>query len=102
MPLFPRAAAALKSFQMTWGNYRPWHESGWGYRTPHTPNRRPAGEPWANSAVSVCLGWAMQNFVLAEFQVEQKDGEGVWTPLPEHPLNLLVDDPNPYYDGDDL
>ena len=61
-----------------------------------------AGTLWLNSAVSICLGWIADNLPEPELQVYRTSADGTREPIPGHPLPALVDNPNPYYDGDTL
>jgi HK97 family phage portal protein len=63
---------------------------------------REAGDPRDNGAVAVCLGWIGDNFPEPRLMVERAAGEGPPVPVAGHALPRLVEDPNPYYDGDAL
>lgn len=63
---------------------------------------REVGDPALNSAVSICLNWIADQFPEPEFQVATRRQTKEWTPVPNHPLVKLINEPNGYYDGDAL
>jgi HK97 family phage portal protein len=69
----------------------------------HSPvnYEREAGDLWTNSAIASCLYWIFRAFPEADLQIVT-ELKGVVTPIPSHPMLLLVDGPNPYYGGDEL
>jgi len=64
---------------------------------------REAGDPTANGAVAICLGWIGDNFTEPEMIVEREaPGQELREVVRAHPLASLVANPNPFYDGDAL
>ncbi len=59
------------------------------------------GQPWANSAVMICLGWILRTFSEARFRVMIGEGEDAQE-VRNHPLPQLLRRPNPYYSGNAL
>ncbi len=60
------------------------------------------GDPALTSSVSICLNWIADQFPEPTLQAAYRFRNGNTRPIPEHPLPALIDNPNPYYDGDDL
>lgn len=107
--LLERIGAASKAARLVFT-----HSGGSGGGTAYASNslygtlpgtrydfHREVGTLWHNSAVSICLGWMIDNFAEPELQVTQKDGEGNETPIP-HALTDLLREPNQDYDGEAL
>lgn len=63
---------------------------------------RLAGDPTHNSAVAICLGWIGDNFPEPRLVIEKRAAAGPVEQLYEHAALSLVENPNPYYDGDAL
>lgn len=61
-----------------------------------------AGPLHLNGAISICLGWLVDNFVEPELAVYRRKADGVQERLSGHGLVELVANPNPHYDGDTL
>jgi HK97 family phage portal protein len=56
-----------------------------------------AGDLLENSVVALCLGWIADNIVEPVLQVQRQK-----ITVEGHPLPALLDQPNPFYDGDAL
>ena len=57
-----------------------------------------AGDPMQNSAVAACMNWIGTNWGDAPVKVGRLDG-GKFQPEPEHPLEILLDQPNEDFNG---
>ena len=112
-PLVSRIGRAFAEMRkrMVWpgvggsGSYGLYHGGyGWVGTLPGTNVNvaREVGDPALNGAVSICLNWIADQFPEPEFRVCRKKRDGTDQPIPRHPLPLLIDSPNPYYDGDAL
>lgn len=78
------------------GWYRPNPGSNFDYR-------REAGILWENSIILPCVKWAIKGFLEAPLICERTNAKGEWEKDTDgHPLIDLLDNPNPYYDGDTL
>lgn len=82
---------------------------GFGYGMPvvHLPGSQLnyaalAGSLWENSVVSIALGWIATNFPEPDLQITRMGKDGTRTPIPNHPLVELIQNPNDFYTGDDL
>lgn len=60
------------------------------------------GDPALSSSVSICLNWIADQFPEPLLEACYKFSNGNSRPIPNHPLPALIENPNPYYDGDDL
>jgi HK97 family phage portal protein len=109
MPSFiQRLGAATKAARLVFthngGSGYPGYGSNSLYGTlPGTQYKfeQEVGTLWSNSAVSICLGWMIDNFSEPEFQVTRKDGEGNEVAVP-HALTDLIQEPNDDYDAETL
>ncbi len=63
------------------------------------PYRRDVREGLDSGVVMAPINWILRNFTEAEL-VMQRKSDGMWAPLDTHPLVELVEQPNPFYDGD--
>lgn len=78
------------------GFYRPNPGSNFDYR-------REAGLLWENSIILACVKWAIRGFQEAPIVLERMDSNGKWEKDKDgHQVIELLDNPNPYYDGDTL
>lgn len=107
-PLLTRLGAAMKAARMQFSGMggQPYTTSAypWPSFLPGTRRdlQQDAGDPWRNSAVSICLNWIADNFPEPETQVVTTSRDGEQQPVPDHPLVALLKRPNPHYDGDAL
>jgi HK97 family phage portal protein len=46
--------------------------------------------------------WVMRTFTEAELVVQKRGDRGIWNNIADHDLEILIDQPNPFYDGDAL
>lgn len=46
--------------------------------------------------------WVMRTFVEAQLVVQSKRARDMWENRPDHDLEILIDEPNPFYGGDAL
>ncbi|MFW6089689.1 MAG: phage portal protein [Gemmatimonadota bacterium] len=63
--------------------------------------RTKIGDGRGANVVMAPIQWIQRTFTLAEPVVQERDGR-LWKPLPEHPAEERLSDPNPFYDGDTL
>jgi HK97 family phage portal protein len=56
------------------------------------------GDLWACPAAQACMNWIFRNGPQAPPIIQQRDAKGEWTVLPDHPLQILLERPNPQYD----
>jgi HK97 family phage portal protein len=104
--------AGLKAFRMAWssagggGTVRAGTVGGNWFGMPDVSRLLPgtltdwerlAGDVTENGVVAICLGWIADNIVEPALRVERDE-----VPVKAHPLVRLLEQPNPYYDGDAL
>jgi len=98
--IFNRIKAAARGFvypnSMTW--------SGRGSWLSVAPRSFPYWntDPLENSAVVNGLAWITRNFGQAEFQVYKQTRDGKEEEIINHPLQRLIERPNPFYGGQTL
>ena len=63
---------------------------------------RDVGDPSLNSTASICLNWIADQIIEAQFTVSRKKRDKTLEPQEGHALAELIENPNPYYDGDAL
>lgn len=63
-------------------------------------NLKDLGNGQSNSAVTACLQVLGVSFSEANLIIKSIDKEGVETTIPNHPMELLMQRPNPYMSGD--
>ena len=74
--------------------YKPGTAINWDYVT---------GGITDNPVAFTCLSIICENYVQAKIQIEQKvQGESEYKAIPDHPLQNLLNRPNPYYSWDYL
>lgn len=87
--------AAVVRFGTGWGTGWRWGgqlgSTVWDYE-------RAVGDGRGNAAVLACVRWMARTFPEAPARIRTRAGNDL-TPLPEHPLVVLLDRPNPYYSG---
>ena len=66
-------------------------------RTSYDYGRQVDG--WQQSIVMACVGWIQRTFPEAPLIVQERNSDGEWETVNEHPLTMLMNNPNPYYDG---
>jgi HK97 family phage portal protein len=88
----------FKQFSMQWssGPRWSWYSSG----RSRFDYRSEVGDGHNNSIVQACVLWFCRNFPEAPIRVSRLDDKGDPTPLPNHPLKLLLETPNPFYSGE--
>lgn len=106
------APMVFPSFGGDGGYGGAWTANGWGGNGGSwTGNYLPgaqydyaseAGELWRNSAVAACQRWVNDNFSEPTLIVQERDREGEWQTLADHPLLEQLAAPNPYYGTDEL
>src|SRR5215831_8618774 len=90
-----RAFSALAGRFPTGGYYGGWARNApWAWRQK-TDWTLEVGDGGGNSAVAACVTWVATTFPEAPLRVLDPEGE----PVPDHPLTQLIDNPNPWYDG---
>lgn len=111
--LAQRITRAFSSFRMRWGRYGAGATGGgytgqygrlWG-TLPGGEGKNYAqlvGDPELNSAASIGLNWIARQFVEPVGEVVYRNRKKESVPLESHPLTDLLNNPNPYYDGDTL
>ena len=105
LTLRARFGAAMKAAHLAFsGSGRPLWRS---WTTGTLPGARfdyekAAGDPTENSAVSICLGWIGDNFPEPRMIIERTGTAGPPDVRYEHPVLSLIENPNPFYDGDAL
>ncbi len=98
---FSRLRAVLKGFFGTKAadDFHPVNQvSDYLPRTRY-PYRRDVREGLDSGVVMAPINWILRNFTEAELTMQRKSA-GMWAPMETHPLVELVDNPNPFYDGD--
>ncbi|MDX1388271.1 MAG: phage portal protein [Acidobacteriota bacterium] len=65
------------------------------------PYSRKVGRGTRANVVMSPVSWVMRNFTEAEPLVRRRTG-GDWDYVDDHPLEILIDEPNKVYDGDTL
>jgi HK97 family phage portal protein len=75
----------------------------WGWANQLAPSaqydyRRGAGVLWENSIVLAGLKWESDAFTEAPFCVRKRKGPSAWEIVEGHPLTLLMQTPNPFWD----
>lgn len=63
-------------------------------------NLKDLGNGQSNSAVTACLQVLGVSFSEANLIIKSTDSEGVETTIPNHPMEILMQRPNPYMSGD--
>ena len=58
------------------------------------------GDLGGSSLIMAAVNWAGTVLPEAPIQVKKRKTPKVWEPIPDHPLEALVNRPNPYYSGD--
>jgi HK97 family phage portal protein len=95
---FRRAFASLKSFAMVFGgSTRYWWTSMGRTRFNYSQE---VGDTRTNSIVESCIQWICRTFPEAPVRVVEVNAKGESTPRPNHPFQLLLDTPNPFYPGE--
>lgn len=61
--------------------------------------RRDVGDGLNSNVVMAPVNWILRNFTEAELRMQRRT-KGMWEPLEDHAVVELVDEPNPFYDGD--
>jgi HK97 family phage portal protein len=98
MNVITRALASLKAaftmhFQRS-GAWGSWLMPGLSY-----DYSRAVGDGRSNSAIWASIRYAQRTIPEAPLVVMQRDAQGEQKPIPDHPLQLLIDRPNPFYSG---
>jgi len=65
------------------------------------PYARDISQGLGSNVIMSPMNWVMRNFTEAEPRAQSLNG-GVWKFLPDHDLSLLLENPNPFYDGDTM
>lgn len=52
-----------------------------------------------SNVVMAPVNWILRNFTEAELRMQRRT-KGMWEPLEDHDVVALIDQPNPFYDGD--
>lgn len=73
--------------------------SGWLLPSATVDYRRLAGDRWRNTIVAASCHWIGRQITQSPLRVYVRDVKGTAVPLPNHPLEKLLDRPNKYYDG---
>lgn len=93
-----RIGAAFKQFAMTFATgSRYWFTMLGRTRFDY---RAEVGTGRGNAAVMACVLWFCRTFPEAPILVSRIIRDGEDKPLPDHPLKMLLDTPNPYYSGE--
>jgi HK97 family phage portal protein len=94
-------------FPRWWGQGRstptPSPAYDYGYLPGSKINYRKEAGPLAlNSAIAACLGWMVDEWAKAVFEVQRVRADGTVEPRYGHELPELIDAPNPFDSADDL
>lgn len=91
-----RAFKAAAAFTMRWATRTRWGAAWLGSTVYDYVSA--AGDGRGNAAVMACVKWIQRALPEAPAEVIVLD-RGDWTPQPDHPLQLLLHQPNRYYSG---
>lgn len=98
MSVISRAIVAFKAMtQMQWGRTTSWFSMLLGGTT--FDYRAAAGDGRTNAAVMACVRWAQRTLPEAPLQVMTRNADGELKPVPNHPLQQRLENPNPFYSG---
>ena len=53
---------------------------------------------WQSSIIMACVGWIQRTYPEAPQVIQQRNQDNEWQEI-DHPLTVLMNKPNPYYDG---
>lgn len=60
---------------------------------------REVGDGFGNSMIVSAVNWISRNFPEAPLVALERDKQGEWAEIPDHPLTRLVEHPNAFYSG---
>ncbi len=115
MNILARTAHAIKAAMVfprgpaSWGRFDklqdPWpRDCNWNWRRAgetYDPIAA-AGDVAFNAVVAALGGWVVENIPQARPTVLEEGENGIWAPIPRHPLLELLRSPNGYYSSDEL
>lgn len=88
---------SVKSLAMRWSRTSSWFSVLLG--STDQDYRAMAGDGRTNAAVMACVRWVQRALPEAPLIVMQRDRKGDLSPVPEHGLQTLLENPNPHYSG---
>lgn len=102
--------SALKAFRFPASGSSLWQTGqGWGswqnplyYPGTNRDYRQLAGDLTESSAVMTCIRWIVRVWPEAPLRVYRETEEDKLEVMRDHPLELLIHDPNPHYDASTL
>jgi phage portal protein BeeE len=54
---------------------------------------------YQSAIIMACVRWLQRTYPEAPVMLEKQNPDGAWERINDHPLLMLLDMPNPYYDG---